>query len=178
MQSPDSKQLYVYPHSAEDTLCQVMKELGIVENPLVGYASGNYIRSFSHYEYYLLNQRLGSVVNLQPVHANDTAQSHPFVIPQKGKPVRVYPWNKTLLCNTILRHEHRKATIKGDTLYVEGKPVNFYIFQKDYYWMASNNPVNLSDSRLFGLVPDECLIGRAYCIWYSSQKDRIFQLVE
>ena len=100
------------------------------------------------------------------------------MIPQKGKPVRVYPWNKTLLCNTIIRHEHRKATVKGDTLYVEGKPVNFYIFQKDYYWMASNNPVNLSDSRLFGLVPDECLIGRASCIWYSSQKDRIFQLVE
>ena len=178
VQSPDSKQLYVYPHTAEDTLCQVMKELGIAENPLVGYASGNYIRSFSHYEYYLLNQRLGSVVNLQPVHANDTAKSHPFVIPQKGKPVKVYPWNKTLLCNTIIRHEHRKATVKGDTLYVEGKPVNFYIFQKDYYWMASNNPVNLSDSRLFGLVPDECLIGKAWCIWYSSQKDRIFQLVE
>lgn len=178
VQSPDSKQLYVYPHSAEDTLMQVMKELGIADNPLVGYASGNYIRSFSHYEHYLLRQRLGTVVDLHPVHANDSAQSHPFVIPQKGKPVKVYPWNKTLLCNTIIRHEHRKASVKGDTLYVEGKPVEAYAFQNDYYWMASNNPLNLSDSRLFGLVPFECLVGKAYRIWYSSDKDRIFQLVQ
>lgn len=178
VQSPDSKQLYVYSHSAEDTLMQVMKELGIADNPLVGYASGNYIRSFSHYEHYLLRQRLGTVVELHPVHANDTTQSHPFVIPQKGKPVKVYPWNKTLLCNTIIRHEHRKASVKGDTLYVEGKPVEAYAFQNDYYWMASNNPLNLSDSRLFGLVPFECLVGKAYRIWYSSDKDRIFQLVQ
>lgn len=178
VQSPDSKQLYVYPHSVEDTLMQVMKELGIADNPLVGYASGNYIRSFSHYEHYLLRQRLGTVVDLHPVHANDTARSHPFVIPQKGKPVKVYPWNKALLCNTIIRHEHRKASVKGDTLYVEGKPVEAYAFQNDYYWMASNNPLNLSDSRLFGLVPFECLVGKAYRIWYSSDKDRIFQLVQ
>lgn len=178
VQSPDSKQLYVYPHSAEDTLMQVMKELGIADNPLVGYASGNYIRSFSHYEYYLIRQRLGTVVDLRAVHANDTAQSHPFVIPQKGKPVKVYPWNKTLLCNTIIRHEHRKASVKGDTLYVEGKPVEAYTFRNDYYWMASNNPLNLSDSRLFGLVPYECLVGKAYRIWYSADKDRIFQLVQ
>jgi len=178
VQSPDSKQLYVYPHSAEDTLMQVMKELGIADNPLVGYASGNYIRSFSHYEYYLIRQRLGTVVDLHAVHANDTAQSHPFVIPQKGKPVKVYPWNKTLLCNTIIRHEHRKASVKGDTLYVEGKPVEAYTFRNDYYWMASNNPLNLSDSRLFGLVPYECLVGKAYRIWYSADKDRIFQLVQ
>ena len=41
VQSPDSKQLYVYPHSAEDTLKQVMKELGIADNPLVGYMLGD-----------------------------------------------------------------------------------------------------------------------------------------
>lgn len=178
IQSPDSKQLYAYPYTAEDTLQVVMKELNIADNPLVGYASGKYVRSFSHYEYYLLRQKLENMVALYPVHANDTAQSHPFVVPKKGKEIKVYPWNKTLLCNTIIHHENRKAVIKGDTLYVDGKPVDGYVFQKDYYWMASNNPLNLSDSRLFGLVPHECLVGKAYCIWYSSRKERIFQLVE
>ena len=177
-QSPDSKQLYAYPHTAEDTLQTAMKELKILDNPLVGYTSGNYVRSFSHYEYYLLHQKLGTAFRLYPVHAGDTARSHPFVIPKKGLAVKIHPWNKTLLCNTIIHHEQRKASVKGDTLYVDGKPVESYTFQKDYYWMASNNPVNLSDSRLFGLVPHECLIGKAYCIWYSSRKERIFQLVE
>ena len=176
--SPDSKQLYTYPHQLEDTLQCVLRELGIKENLLVGYSEGRYVRSFSHYEHYLLKQKLGASFNLHPLHANDTADSHPLVIPAKGKVIKVYPWNATLLCNTILRHEDRRALVKNDTLFVDGKPVNFYIFKKDYYWMASNNPVNLADSRLFGLVPHDHLIGRASYIWYSSRKERIFQPVQ
>ena len=176
--SPDSKQLYTYPHQLEDTLQCVLRELGIKENLLVGYSEGRYVRSFSHYEHYLLKQKLGASFNLHPLHANDTADSHPLVIPAKGKVIKVYPWNATLLCNTILRHEGRRALVKNDTLFVDGKPVNFYIFKKDYYWMASNNPVNLADSRLFGLVPHDHLIGRASYIWYSSRKERIFQPVQ
>ena len=176
--SPDSKQLYTYPHQLEDTLQCVLRELGIKENLLVGYSEGRYVRSFSHYEHYLLKQKLGASFNLHPLHANDTTDSHPLVIPAKGKVIKVYPWNATLLCNTILRHEGRRALVKNDTLFVDGKPVNFYIFKKDYYWMASNNPVNLADSRLFGLVPHDHLIGRASYIWYSSRKERIFQPVQ
>ena len=176
--SPDSKQLYTYPHQLEDTLQCVLRELGIKENLLVGYSEGRYVRSFSHYEHYLLKQKLGASFNLHPLHANDTTDSHPLLIPAKGKVIKVYPWNATLLCNTILRHEDRRALVKNDTLFVDGKPVNFYIFKKDYYWMASNNPVNLADSRLFGLVPHDHLIGRASYIWYSSRKERIFQPVQ
>ena len=176
--SPDSKQLYTYPYQLEDTLQCVVRELGIKENLLVGYSEGRYVRSFSHYEHYLLKQKLGVNFNLHPLHANDTTDSHPLVIPAKGKVIKVYPWNATLLCNTILRHEGRRALVKNDTLFVDGNPVNFYIFKKDYYWMASNNPVNLADSRLFGLVPHDHLIGRASYIWYSSRKERIFQPVQ
>ena len=176
--SPDSKQLYTYPHQLEDTLQCALRELGIKENLLVGYSEGRYVRSFSHYEHYLLKQKLGASFNLHPLHANDTTDSHPLVIPAKGKVIKVYPWNVTLICNTILRHEGRRALVKNDTLFVDGKPVNFYIFKKDYYWMASNNPVNLADSRLFGLVPHDHLIGRASYIWYSSRKERIFQPVQ
>ena len=177
-QSPDSKQLYAYPHELEDTLQMAMWQLGIENNPLVGYADGRYVRSFSHYEHYLLKQRLGQGLDIRAVHGNDTVDIHPLIIPTKGKPVRIYPWNATLLCNTILHHEGRNASVKNDTLWVDGKPVMFYIFRKDYYWMASNNPVNLSDSRLFGLVPHDHLVGRASYIWYSHRKERIFQPVQ
>ena len=176
--SPDSKQLYAYPHEQEDTLKYTMQQLGIAGNLLVGYSGGRYVRSFSHYEHYLLKQRLGAALDIHPVHANDTTDSHPLVIPAKGKPVQIYPWNMTLLCNTILYHEGRQASVKNDTLWVDGKPVTSYRFTKDYYWMSSNNPVNLSDSRLFGLVPHECLVGRAAYIWYSHRKERIFQPVQ
>ena len=176
--SPDSKQLYTYPYQLEDTLQGTMRQLGIKENLLVGYSEGRYVRSFSHYEHYLLKQKLGASFDLHSVHANDTTDSHPLVIPAKGKTVKVYPWNVTLLCNTILHHEGRRSAVKNDTLWVDGKPVTSYTFKKDYYWMASNNPVNLADSRLFGLVPHDHLIGRASYIWYSSRKERIFQPVQ
>ncbi len=176
--SPDSKQLYAYPHRQEDTLVYTLQQLGIAGNQLVGYSEGRYLRSFSHYEHYLLKQRLGEALDIHPVHGNDTTDSHPLVIPMKGKAVQVYPWNVTLLCNTILHHEGRNAAVKNDTLIVDGKPVTAYTFRKDYYWMASNNPVNLTDSRLFGLVPHDHLVGRAAYIWYSTRKERIFQLVE
>lgn len=176
--SPDSKLLYVYPHAEEEKMMDAMQSVNIKGNQLVGYADGKYIRSFSHYEYYLLRQKLAGKVDLVPLYRKDISKSHPFVIPAKGKAVKVYPWNVALLCNTIVRHEGKQASVKGDTLYVGGKPVQTYTFGKDYYWMASNNPVNLCDSRLFGLVPHDHLIGRAWRIWFSTGKGRLFQEVQ
>lgn len=176
--SPDSKSLYAYPLEGEDTLLHTLHTLGITGNDLVGYAEGRYVRSFSHYELYLIRQRLGSLLDIRPVHEADSADSHPLVIPAKGKAVKVWPWNVTLLCNTIVRHEGRQASVSGDTLRVDGRPVEHYTFTKDYYWMSSNNPINLSDSRLFGLVPRDYLVGRAARIWYPSRKERFFQRVQ
>lgn len=176
--NPDSKALYAYPHTAEDTLCRAMEQVGIRQNALVGYVDGKYLRSFSHYEYYLLNQKLDGAIVLAPVAEPDSLSVHPFVVPTKGKAVEVNPWNMTLLCNTILHHEGRKAMVKNDSLFVDGKPVKQYIFRQNYYWMASNNPVNLYDSRLFGLVPHSHVVGRAFRIWYSPDSKRIFQPVQ
>lgn len=176
--SPDSKSLYVYPHAEEEMVLNAMRQVNITDNRLVGYADGKYIRSFSHYELYLLKQKLAGKVDLVPLYRKDISKSHPFVVPVKGKPIKVYPWNVTLFCNTIVSHEGMRASVKGDTLYVGGKPVQSYTFRKNYYWMASNNPVNLCDSRLFGLVPDDHLIGKAWRIWFSSEKGRLFQQVQ
>ena len=191
--SPDSKELYVYSSSSEDLLQAALKSLRITDNVLVGYeAGGNYIRSFSHYEYYLISQRLGDAVRFSPftqsagsVASSDTTKSirqgicgpHPFVVPAAGKKVKVYPWNVKLLCNTLITHEHRRADVRGDTLLVNGQPTADVVFTKDYYWMASNDPVNFNDSRLFGFVPDDHLIGKAWRIWYTSRQGRFFQRV-
>ena len=192
--SPDTKELYVYASSSEDLLLATLSSLGLVDNVLVGYeAGGKYIRSFSHYEFYLISQRVGDAITFVPfnklskeltnlsdsivVDHLGTQGAHPFVIPARGRSVRVYPWNIRLLCNTLISHENRKATVKGDSLFVEGKPVMEVTFTKDYYWMASNDPVNFNDSRLFGFVPADHLIGKAWRIWYPARKGRFFQRV-
>lgn len=177
--SPDAKSLYAYPVSSEDLMLTVLSVLGIKGNTLAGYTSdGGYIRSFSQYEYYLISQKLEGRIPLVPLDEKNRTEVHPYVIPAKGVPVKVYPWNVTLLCNTIVAHEHQPAEILRDTLYVKGKPVETYTFSKDYYWVASNDPVNICDSRLFGFVPEDHLIGKAWRIWYSSRKGRFWQRVQ
>lgn len=95
----------------------------------------------------------------------------PLIVPGRGATLRVYPWNRTLLCNTLVLHEGKRAEIKGDTLFVEGKPVHFCRFSKDYYWVTANNAANLNDSRLFGFVPKDHIIGKAAVIWFSKKED-------
>ena len=177
--SPDSKALYAYPAVMEDTMQAVLASLGLDDNTLAGYTSdGNYIRSFSHYEYYLISQRLENRFSLLPMNRGNRRDVHPYVVPGKGRAVKVYPWNIKLLCNTILAHEHRAAEVKDGVLYVEGRRTDSFTFTKDYYWMVSNDPVNLCDSRLFGFVPDDHLIGKAWRIWYSSRENRFMRRIE
>lgn len=180
MLSPDTKSLYVYPSSKEDLMLIILDAIGLSENPLVGYTEdGDYIRSFSHYEFYLVSQKAGDRITFAPLNKTfPEKEIYPFVVPAKGKLVKVYPWNVVLLCNTIVSHEGKQASVQGDTLVVDGKPVDAFTFSKDYYWMASNDPVNLYDSRLFGFVPEDHIIGKAWRIWFSSRKERLFQRVQ
>ena len=166
--NPDCKQLYSYPDVSEDTVVHVLDKLDMGRNELVGYDNNRYIRSFSHYELYMLKQELGNTVSFTCLRKDTGAGIHPYVVPMKGKAVKVYPWNAKLLCNTLVQHENKNAAVRGDTLYIDGQSVKWCFFSQDYYWVSSNNPINMSDSRLFGFVPSTHLLGRAIVIWFSK----------
>lgn len=168
--APDQKFLYAYPRTQEARMDSLLALLAI-HSPLLGSDSAKSIRSLSRYEYYLLEQAADSPLTLMPAERTDSlARLHPLVIPGKETVVKVYPWNRTLLCNTLLLHEGRNAFIKNDTLYVDGQPADSCTFRKDYYWVAANNASNLSDSRLFGFVPEDHVIGKAARIWFSKEQ--------
>ena len=172
MQSnPDKKKLYSYPTSKEKLLTTLMKTLSIPNDGPIGSSDSTHVRNFSRYEYYLLEQAMNEQNWLQPLANQKDGDPKPLIVPGKGKVLRVYPWNITLLRNTLVMHEGKQAEIKNDTLYVNGKPTQHCYFTKDYYWMASNNTINLSDSRLFGFVPKDHIIGKASLIWFSKEKE-------
>lgn len=172
--SPDSKLVYAYPGEQEDLVVEAMRRVGIGDNKLVGFDQGDFLRSFSHYEIYLMRQELRGQVTFRSLQTDTADGVHPFVVPARGRAVRVYPWNAKLLCNTIVQHEGRQARLQGDTLWVDGRRVTSYTFTKDYHWVASNNSVSLCDSRLFGFVPDDHIIGRASLIWFSKDTEEPF----
>ena len=172
--SPDSKLVYAYPGEQEDLVVEAMRRVGIGDNKLVGFDRGDFLRSFSHYEIYLMRQELRGQVTFRSLQTDTADGVHPFVVPARGRAVKVYPWNAKLLCNTIVQHEGRQARLQGDTLWVDGRRVTSYTFTKDYHWVASNNSVSLCDSRLFGFVPDNHIIGRASLIWFSKDTEEPF----
>lgn len=148
-----------------------MQTLSITNDGLMGSNDSTHVRSFSRYEYYLLEQAISDQNWIQPLTEKSEKELKPLIVPGKGKALRVYPWNITLLRNTLVMHEGKQAEIKNDTLYVNGKPTQHCYFTKDYYWMGSNNTVNFSDSRLFGFVPQDHIIGKASIIWFSKEKE-------
>ena len=168
--NPDKKRLYTYPAAKEQLITSLMQTLSITNDGLMGSNDSTHVRSFSRYEYYLLEQAISDQNWIQPLTEKSEKELKPLIVPGKGKALRVYPWNITLLRNTRVMHEGKQAEIKNDTLYIDGKPTQHCFFTKDYYWMASNNSVNLSDSRLFGFVPQDHIIGKASLIWFSKEK--------
>ena len=168
--NPDKKRLYTYPASKENLITSLIRTLSITNDGLMGSDDSTHVRSFSRYEYYLLEQAIGDRNWIRPLTEKQDKELKPLIVPSKGKALRVDPWNITLLRNTLVMHEGKQAEIKNDTLYIDGKPTQHCFFTKDYYWMASNNSVNLSDSRLFGFVPQDHMIGKASLIWFSKEK--------
>lgn len=115
--APDQKFLYAYPRNREKQLDSLLPLLNIKPGPILGQDSVRNIRSFSRYEAYLLEQSLNICPWIEPLDQTDSARAlKPLIVPGKGKVLRVYPWNRTLLCNTLVMHEHRQAEIRNDTL--------------------------------------------------------------
>lgn len=161
-QGPDAKSLYRYPRRQQAVLDTLLRRLAITTDAAWPLDSLHLLRSFSRYEYYLLQQASTDGQWLQPWYAGQALPLHPLVVPRRGVPVEVHPWNVVLLCNTLLLHEHRKAALRGDSLLLDGKPVSHCRFSKDYHWVVTDNAANTTDSRRFGLVPKDHFIGRAF----------------
>lgn len=82
-----------------------MHTLSITDDGLMGSNDSTHVRSFSRYEYYLLEQAMNGQNWIQPLSRKKDTELKPLIIPGKGKYIRVYPWNITLLRNTLVMHE-------------------------------------------------------------------------
>lgn len=98
----------------------------------------------------------------------------PIVVPARGTQVKMTSWNQALYALTIQRHEPLAAEIIDDSLCVDGNFVDYYKFQRNYYWMSSTNDRSLNDSRAYGFVPEEFLLGKVSTVLYSLDGEAPF----
>ncbi len=93
----------------------------------------------------------------------------PVIIPKEGMTVELNPKNIELWQNAINIDFGRKVvSVEGTVINVNGTPIHQYTFQKNFYFVLGDNRSNSLDSRYFGYIPEEWIIGKPFLIYWSQ----------
>lgn len=134
------------------------------------------------------------IISTFPNHPNAQINSRdnfgPIIVPKKGVTVELNDENFYLYERVISIYEEHEVTKKGNEVYIDGEKTNQYTFELDHYFMMGDNRHNSADSRVWGFVPENHVVGRPSMILTSINDkygffnigkwrwDRVFKIVD
>jgi signal peptidase I len=96
----------------------------------------------------------------------------PIYIPKKGVTIDINRNNISLYERLIHVYENNELLIKDNQIFINGQPATKYTFKMDYYWMMGDNRHNSADSRFWGFVPEDHVVGKASFVWLSLDPEK------
>ena len=97
----------------------------------------------------------------------------PLKVPAKGLTVPMTPGNVALYSEAIQKYEGNKnVLVNGYQISIDGKAITSYTFKQDYYFMMGDNRHNSADSRFWGFVPSDHIVGKAFFVWMSIDANK------
>ena len=93
----------------------------------------------------------------------------PIILPKAGTSVNLTLQNLPLYKKIIREYEKNLLEVKDGAIFINGKETTLYSFQQDYYWMMGDNRHRSEDSRYWGFVPDDHIVGKPVLIWFSIE---------
>jgi signal peptidase I len=116
-----------------------------------------------------------------PIFPNDIAFADwtednmgPFYLPKKGDKIELTKKNFIFYRRAIEAYEKNKVEVRGEQVFINGELATHYTFKMDYYWLMGDNRHNSADSRMWGYVPEDHVVGRASFVWMSWDPDYSF----
>lgn len=96
----------------------------------------------------------------------------PIYIPRQGAVLKLTADNLPIYERIIRVYEKNKLEVKDGQIYINDQPSTSYKFKMNYYWMMGDNRHKSADSRYWGFVPEDHIVGRPMFVWLSLNKDK------